>query len=320
MNQPAIAAAACLMLVCAVARAEEFFPTRDENPLLRGLYLPLASDARADASPTFTAAFTISNTVNAETRGAQSLLVDGESDTLRLSFDASPAPGWRYRLTVPVIHDSGGFLDGIIDSWHRFFGLPRGERPYYAKNQIQYAYDSGGPGGVQVRLDHPQTSVGDVAAEAGWFAADDDARTVSLWAGVGAPTGSVANLTGDGAWDAAMWAHFASRHPGWQLAGEAGIVQTFGDELFGGEAHRSSGFARIAATRALGPRWSLRAQLDGQSRRVNDTDLRFLGPSLQLTLGAAFRTRGRWKIEAGFAEDAAVNTAPDIGFFIAVHD
>jgi hypothetical protein len=30
--------------------------------------------------------------------------------------------------------------------------------------------------------------------------------------------------------------------------------------------------------------------------------------------------KGRWRIDMGFAEDAAVNTAPDITFFLGIHD
>jgi hypothetical protein len=85
-------------------------------------------------------------------------------------------------------------------------------------------------------------------------------------------------------------------------------------------AHRTSGFTRLAATRALGSSWSLRAQLDGETARVTGTDTRFLGPSLQLSLGAEYRLRKRWRIQMGFSEDIAVNTAPDITFFLGIHD
>jgi hypothetical protein len=79
-------------------------------------------------------------------------------------------------------------------------------------------------------------------------------------------------------------------------------------------------FARFAATRSVGSQWSLRAQLDGQTGHVAGSELRFLGPSLQLTVGAARTLKGRWRIDMGFAEDAAVNTAPDITFFLGIHD
>jgi len=302
------------LLHAAGSGAEEFFPIRDENPLLRGFYLPLASDARSNDPVMLTAALTISNTINVESRGDENLFVDGESDTLRISYGDVLAAGWRYRFTVPLIRDGGGFLDTTIDTWHQLFGLPRGERPYYPKNQLDYFYSGNG----QIHLDHSQTSFGNTATEAGWFAADDDARTVSLWGGLEAPTGSTAKLTSDGAWDAAVWAHMAQRGILWQIGAEAGVVQAFGDELFAGSGHRAAAFMRTALTRSLGG-WSLRAQIDGQTRRV-DSELRFLGPSLQLTLGAAHRLRGRWRVEMGFMEDLAVNTAPDIGFFFGIHD
>jgi hypothetical protein len=276
--------------------------------------LPLPSDSRADAGAVLAATFSIANTVDAEARGAEELLVDGESDTLRLSYENSVTQVWRYRFTVPVVHDSGGFLDSPIDAWHRFFGFSRGSRPYYPKAQIVYFYS----GKSRVYMHQTQTSLGDVSAETGWYAADTAEHTLSFWGGVEAPTGSVAKLTSDGAWDAAVWGHAAHRWPHWQLAAELGLMRPFGDEVFAGSAHLNSAFGRVAVTRDLGPVWALRAQLDGQTSRVRSA-LRFLGPSAQLTVGAVRRWR-RWRLEMGFAEDTAVNTAPDITFFLGIHD
>jgi hypothetical protein len=177
-----------------------------------------------------------------------------------------------------------------------------------------YSYSGRG----NIDLTQPRTGLGDVSGELGFYAIDDARRTISLWGGLQAPTGSAAKLTGDGAWDGAVWAHGAWRWTQWQLGAELGLAQPFGDEIFAGAAHRTSVFARFAATRALGPEWALRAQLDGQSGRVEDSDIRFLGPSLQLSVGALRRVGRHWCIEFGFAEDAAVNTAPDITFFLGI--
>jgi hypothetical protein len=283
---------------------------------LRGFYLPLPSDTPLGADATLGAALMISNTLNVEQRGRQSLFVDGETDALDLTFDHSLSSSWRYRFTLPIVRDSGGFLDSVIDTWHEVFGFARGARPYYPKGQIEYFYS--GPGSID--LNHSATSVGDLAGDLGWYAFEDPRLTVSLWGGLKAPTGSVADLTSDGAWDGALWAHAALRGPLWQLGAEAGVVQPFGDELFGGYGHRHCEFARAAVSRAVGSEWTLRAQLDGRTGRVAGTDLRFLGPSVQLTVGAARRLGARWRIEMGFIEDAAVNTAPDITFFLGIHD
>jgi hypothetical protein len=302
------------MAPCGHPRAEEFFQTRDQNPLLRGFYLPLPSDAPQNAGASVSATLLVSNTLNVQSGAHDSLLVDGESDALDLTYENALAPAWRYRFSVPIIHDSGGILDSVIDTWHEAFGLPRGSRPFYPKGQLEYFYSGAG----RMDLQHSQTSVGDIAADVGWYARDDARRTLSLWGGLKAPTGKVADLTSDGAWDGALWAHGAMRWPKWQLAAELGVAQPFGDELFNGMAHRTSVFARFAATRVVGPAWSLRAQLDGQTGHVAGNDLRLLGPSLQLTLGAARALRGRWRIDMGFAEDIAVNTAPDITFFLGI--
>jgi Protein of unknown function (DUF3187) len=307
-------AAAALMVCSAQARADEFFLVRDENPLIRGFYLPLPSDGRLTDGADLSATLSISNTLNVENRPQDNLLVDGESHTLRLSYEDALYQSWRFRFTVPIINDSGGFLDSTIDHWHHWFGFNPGNRPFYPQNQLVYSYSGRG----NVDLTQPQTSLGDISGELGWYPLDDAHRTISLWGGLEAPTGSVAKLTGDGAWDGALWAHGALRWPQWQLAAELGLAQPFGDEIFGGAAHRTSLFARFAATRAISLAWSLRAQLDGQTGRLEDSNSRFLGPSLQLTVGA-IRLLGRsWRIEFGFAEDAAVNTAPDITFFLGV--
>jgi hypothetical protein len=306
--------AGLLLIVPGMACADEFFPVRDENPLIRGFYLPLPSDSRLTDGQSLSATLSLTNTLNVENRPDESVLVDGESDVLRLAYENTLWQSWRYRFTVPIIHDSGGFLDSAIDRWHRWFGFNPGNRPFYPKNEIVYSYSGRG----LVDITQSQTGIGDVSGDIGWYAIDDAHRTVSFWGGLAAPTGSVSTLTGDGAWDGAVWAHGALRWPKWQLAAELGLAQPFGDEIFAGDAHKTSVFARFAATRAIGSLWSLRAQLDGQSRRVADSDIRLLGPSLELTIGAVRRLGERWRLEFGFAEDAAVNTAPDISFFLGI--
>jgi hypothetical protein len=311
-----MAVAAIWLSVSGQLRAEDFFATRDQNPLIRGFYLPLPSDTRQDTGAALSATLLVSNTLNVESNSHERLFVDGESDALDLTYENTLAQSWRYRFTVPIVHDSGGVLESVIDTWHELFGFNRGNRPFYPKKQIDYFYS----GEARIDLNHAQTSVGDIAADVGWYAIDDARRTLSIWGGLKAPTGTVADLTSDGAWDGAVWAHIAMRWPKWQLAAELGLAQPFGDEIFAGAAHHSSLFARFAATRVLGPAWALRAQLDGQTGRVAGSDLRFLGPSRQLTVGASRRLRDRWRIEMGFAEDIAVNTAPDITFFLGIHD
>jgi Protein of unknown function (DUF3187) len=311
-----VASMAALLCCCTSVHGEEFFPTRDQNPLLRGFYLPLPSDARVDAGAQLAATLLLSNTLNVESNSHETLFVDGESTVVDLSYQDALSGSWRYRVTVPIVHDSGGILDSAIDAWHEVFGFPRGDRPFYPKRQLEYYYS----GQRKIDLTAPQTRLADLSADVGWYCLEDAGRTVSVWGGVKAPTGSVAALTSDGAWDAALWVHAARRWSRWALAAEVGAAQPFGDELFAGAAHRSSAFARLAITRVLGPVWSLRTQLEGQTGHVVGSDVRFLGPSLQLTVGAARRWGKKWQLSMGFSEDVVVNSAPDITFFLGIHD
>jgi hypothetical protein len=311
-----LAGIAALLLLPGLAAADEFFARRDENPLVRGYYTPLPADERANATQSFAATLSVSNTTNVDADATEQYLIDGEALTLRLRFEDALGESLHYRLSVPLIHDSGGFLDPFIEDWHRWFGFNRGYRPYYPNNQIVYSYS----GLTRIELDRPQTSIGDIAADLGYFLQDDAASTVSVWGGLKAPTGSVRRLSGDGAWDGAFFVHYARRFARWQLGAELGLAEPFGDELFAGHGHTPSGFGRLALTRSLGVNWGLRAQLDGQTRRIADSHLRLTGPDLELSVGATRRLFRRWHVEFGFAEDAAVNTAPDITFFVGIRN
>jgi hypothetical protein len=306
--------AALLLAAPLSLRAEEFFAVHDENPLTRGIYLPLASDSRGSDVYDFTLELAIANTLNVENHGNESLLVDGESDNLRFTFEHQLSSAWHVRFTLPLIRDSGGFLDATVDDWHRLLGVSRGNRPYFPHGLINYSYH----GVSDISLTHSAAGVGDVSGDVGYFLLDDAHQTLSLWGGLKAPTGSVADLTSNGAWDGASWLHYGLRYTHWQMGAEIGVVQPFGDELYAGHAHITSGFGRLSLARTLGANWAVRAQLDGQTRRVSDSELRLTGPSLQLTLGLTRHLWHRLKLEFGFAEDAAVNTAPDITFFLGV--
>ena len=298
----------------AFAHAGEFLSAKNENPLLRGLYLPLPADMSGADGSALSMSLSVANTINVESRNAERLFVDGEATTLRLSYDAPLAPRWRYRLTLPVIHDSGGRLDSLIDRWHGWFGLKRGQRPNYPRNALDYFYSAVNT----LSVNRSQTGIGDASAELGWYALQDASRSLSVWCGLEAPTGKASSLTGDGAWDAGLWVHAALNGKRWQLGGEAGVLRPFGDDVFAGAARHTSMFGRAAVAWRTSPDWTLRLQLEAQSARLQDTEVRFLGPSLQMSAGVEYRLNHRWSAQVGFSEDAAVNTAPDVTFFFGL--
>src|SRR5258708_13338656 len=134
------AAAVLLLLASSRARADEFFQVRNENPLIRGFYLPLPSDGRLTDGADLAATLSVSNTLNVENRGQESLLVDGESHVLRLTYEDALYQSWRFRFTVPIVNDSGGFLDSSIPHRHPPVCFNSGKRPSFPPNQPSHPH------------------------------------------------------------------------------------------------------------------------------------------------------------------------------------
>jgi hypothetical protein len=64
-------------------------------------------------------------------------LIDGEA----LTLDATVRRGLTRHLDVgvrlPLRKRDGGMLDGVIDGWHRWFGLPNDHRPEFRRNAFR---------------------------------------------------------------------------------------------------------------------------------------------------------------------------------------
>jgi hypothetical protein len=285
---------------------------RDQNPLIRGLYLPLPAPAAGPGDGWGAAAgLQWSNTVNTGSTRREQLLVDEETAELDLTLLRSQGP-WRLRATLPVITRGPGILDGFIADWHRFFGLPQGERPLRPRNAyaIEYLSSSG------VAVNAPRgTALGDLALEGGRVLAAGSGHALALWAGLEAPTGDRAHLTGNGALDAAVWlegsADLGTRV---SLAGRAGASHLGGATPL--PAERTVGFGTVALSWHATSRLDGILQFDGHSGAVRGTDLAFLRDAVTLTIGGRYRLRSGSMFEAGVIEDIEVDHSPDVTFHL----
>jgi len=310
MRRCARGLAAALALSTPTVGSAEPLPVRDQNPLIRGLYLPLpAPRLPAVDRWSVAAALEWSNTVNIERTVREQLLVDEETAELDLTVARAMGP-WRLRATLPVITRGGGILDGFINGWHRFFHLPQGERPSRPRNA--YAIDYARSGGPSV--DAPGgTALGDLALEGGRVLTATPRGELVAWFGAKAPTGSRTHLTGDGALDVGAWlTGEVDLSNGFVLAAQAGASHAGGDTPL-----PVAGLLRFG-TVSLGwrvtPRLEAIAQFDGHSAPVRDSDLRFLGRAVLLTLGGRYRLASGSIFEAGVVEDIEVDHSPDVTF------
>lgn len=292
--------------------AAQLLPVRDQNPLLRGAYLPLpaALEAAADGQWAGAAGIEWSNTVNLGDTPTEQMVVDEETVEADLSLSRGFG-AWQVRATLPVIHRSAGVLDRFIDDWHGFFGLPRGERPGRPRNAYAIDYQRAGQPAVEAPAG---TALGDLALEAGRTIAATPTGRLDGWLGVEAPTGSRARLTGNGALDAAAWLAAETRlGTSWSLAGRAGL-SVVGGSVAGLPLERSFGFASVALGWDATPRLGAVLQLDGHSAIAERSALAFLGRAVALTVGGRYRLRSGVVFEAGVVEDVEVDHSPDVTF------
>lgn len=300
-------------LVPASRAAAQMLPVRDQNPLTRGAYLPLpaALDAASDGRYGFAAGVQWSNTVNLGSTPTERMVVDEE--TVEADLTLSRGVGdWQLRATLPVIHRGAGVLDGFIDGWHRFFGLPQGDRPNVPKNGYTIAYQRVGLAAVDVPSG---SALGDLALEAGRpLVATPDGR-LEGWVGVEAPTGSRTRFTGDGAVNGAAWLAGETRlGRAWTLAGRAGASAIGGNAAAGLPYERALGFATLALDWAATARLGAVLQFDYHSAIARGSDINFLQRAVELTIGGHYRLESGAVFEAGVVEDIEVNHSPDVTF------
>lgn len=304
-------AATLLLALASNAAGAEAFAVRDLNPLLRGQYLPLPlTDPPPDGRLVHQVQLTLSNTANIETRGGESLHVDGESLELRWLAAWQPAERFQMRFTVPVFHDSGGVLDSAIDGWHDAFGLSEGSRPNIADDAFTYRYSSAG-GTVLESESH--TALGDSAIEAGFLLNQTPSTTLRAWLGVELPTGERSQLTGNEAWDVGAWLEGGgSPSERLWLDGRVGAIHPGSAAPLPLEARSWVAFGSLGATWGALPSLDLRLQVDAHDGFFEGTELRFLGPAVVLTVGAEYRSPAGWRFQFAISEDARVDASPDV--------
>jgi len=248
--------------------------------------------------------------------GAAFVRFDGETRRYTLTA-VGRLPGRRagwWALEAPYVQHTGGTLDDLIDRWHRALGLPRGDRPDRPHNKLLYRVvdDSG-----QVLLDRTGTAAGpgDLALSAGLPLAGPLSAGLRLEA----PTGDADRLLGSGSWDAAGWlaaTGAAGATGAWPWHAAGGAMAMTGGDVLPSLQRRWATFARLAGGWRPLPGLVLRAQLDGHTPLYRSPLVPLGSPALELRLGAAWHPGGGYRLAAGFSEDPAVGTAPDITFHL----
>lgn len=261
-----------------------------------------------------------------EVDGNESLMLDGETQTLSIRAQKRFFSKVQAGFSIPWIQHSGGYLDSFIDGWHGLFGLPEGIRPQTPNNDLQYVYESGGASLLQ--FDERKSGIGDLqtglSVDVGTLGPEATTSYIGRipWRinfGLKLPTGDSDKLTGSGNTDVS--AGIGVRSPGgstlnWWL--ETGLVWPGDVDIPGlhtsGQIFYYNGAVSWRAWSSL----DLLLQVAGHSA-LYQANVTMLGqPAMQLGVGAMWHISEKTALRFGFFEDVRAESVPDFGIELAL--
>ena len=309
--------AICTLLVSSITFGQsEPLQITNLSPLASLRAIPSQRSVGTPLGLSWAASATLSNHFTLESKGDESLFLDGQTDALTLSLRYGLPNQWDVDVTVPWRHHSGGFTDNLISSWHRFFGLPDGNRDSYPTDALHYQLSQ--PEHDR-RLIRSASGLGDIHVAVSRPVLAIDGGQLGISVGVKTASGQSADWLGSGATDVYALLRFSGQQlGGWPLwwHGQVGGTRAGDSDLLGPEQKRSLWFAGLAAEWRFTPRWSALIQYDGHSALL-DGALEALGePAGMLSMAVRWRPTAHWMIDAGFSEDVVVESAPDITFLL----
>ena len=294
------------------------FATRDQNlfNLIHGQPTPANALLLSNATSELSSTLVIANTINIESDSDESMLIDYESYRFNLSYQYGLSDDWNLQIDLPVIHLTGGRFDSAIDSWHQFFGMPRGYRPSNPEGryQIEYTNDQ-----VNFQFDETTTGIGDIQLAVAHRLFVHENSALSLWGGIKLPTGNEDKLTGSGSTDLSAWLAYnrqLARY--WTLNLNTGLVFTGGDDYKGMSLNDTALFGSAMINwRAWNP-VSVKVQLQAHSSYYRDSNLRILSDAYILNFGGTIYLDCS-TLDIAFSEDIKVDASPDASFLISWH-
>ncbi len=261
-----------------------------------------------------------------DSNATEAFAMDGE--LMRTSIQGRTGIGAGIELTVelPVVHTSGGFLDGFLIDYHDFFGFPDQGRSVAPQNQFEVFAEQNGQTVWELREE--TLMLADVPVSATWClvppgrsASGAGLPGLALRTGFELPTGDESGGAGNGQFDYA-----AGLCASWPLA--FGTLFADGQYTWAGTPDlarsRSFAFGDVSAA-SLGLEvpllsdFSSVAQLSWETSVLRNLDLdRANRDQVWLWLGARMRVDRQLFVEVVFGEDLSPYIAPDFTLVLAM--
>lgn len=255
-----------------------------------------------------------------ETRGAESLLLDGETRRVRMDYRRGVSERFEFGAEIAWVWHESGSLDSLIGGWHDFFGLPQGNRDDVPDDRLLFHYTAADIDPLQ--LARNVNGVGDIRLHTAWLLQRNPRSSVALRAGIKLPTGDSTVLLGSGGTDLTLGiVGDVSRL--WNIESLQGHYRLHAIRLGRSDVltHRTRRMVGQLSG-GLGYRVSRKLEIMAQSTlrsAVFDAEVAPLGDwSLSLTFGAAFETDQGLRVSLGVSEDIRVESTPDVTFLLGL--
>ena len=299
------------------------FALRNQHPFHQLFGLPLFQSAELASPGQGALEFSLDVTNHADegSNSSEDFRIDGESHYLTVSYERRVATWLELGIDVPFVAHTNGYMDNMIESWHDLWGLSNSKRDG-PSNQLGYRYEREGI--ERLYFHSSETGLGDIQLRAAipLREAADGRAAITVRSTLKFPTGDSGKLLGSGATDFATGLYVADtttlRNRTLGVGGFAGVL-VLGDGDVLPELQRDAvAFAGLSLAWQFSERTALVSHLYGQSSYF-DSDIEELGgESLQLAVGADYRTRSGALLRLAIVEDIAANATPDFAVHFSV--
>jgi len=247
--------------------------------------------------------------------------MDGETLRAATGVQVGLGSGLQAGFELPVVHTSGGFLDGFVIDYHQLFGFPDQARDQAARDQFSIAARENGQ--TVWSVERSDVELMDVPLSLTWQALERTAERpgLALRGGVELPTGDAAAGYGNGGVDASLGL-LLEYHTGpvaWYGHAQHTLAATPNQTRRRGRSFADVSSLGLAAELPLADALQVLAQVEWET-----STLRELGfpaearDQLLLWVGGRWWPSDDWAVEIGFGEDLQGLVSPDFTVWLAV--